>query len=67
MSVLACSRMSCANIMCDDMLIGAYICPSCLEELRHIYGSYATTLQIEEFLRRGSDEDDSIDLWDTRT
>lgn len=35
MSVLACDRRSCQNVMCDDMLFGneMYICRECLQEL----------------------------------
>lgn len=36
MGVLACSRVDCKNIMCDDSILGGkyYICTDCLKELR---------------------------------
>ena len=33
MSVLACHRFKCGNVMCDYMANGHYICDRCLKEL----------------------------------
>lgn len=34
MSVKACDRKDCANIMCDVLIKNKYVCPECLAELR---------------------------------
>jgi len=33
MSVLACGRFKCDNIMCDRLVLGRYLCNACYEEL----------------------------------
>lgn len=34
MSVLACERNQCSNVMCDYFILNRYICSDCLFELR---------------------------------
>ena len=38
MSVLACERIGCRNIMCERLVDGHYICNACAEEFRELAG-----------------------------
>ena len=33
MSVLACDRRDCEHVMCDRLVLGSYLCSSCIAEL----------------------------------
>jgi hypothetical protein len=40
MSVLACCRESCPNVMCDRLVMGAYLCLECFRELAELKESW---------------------------
>ena len=81
MSVLACNRRRCSNVLCDNTILGDryYICDECLEELNVVKLTWKTRNKreiedlVEEFMNseKGSyeeycDVDDVIDLVDRR-
>ena len=44
MSVLACERVGCGNIMCDYLLLERYICLDCLTELNEVRKDWPHTM-----------------------
>ena len=77
MSVLACERRGCSNIMCENTILGDkyYICDECLEELNGAKLTWKTRNKreiielVEEFMDSEKDSyekyydiDDVIDL-----
>ena len=62
MSVLACSRSECDNIMCDRLYKGEhYVCDECFLELTRL----GTSITAEWFLRTPKSlRPVSIDAWD---
>lgn len=60
MSVLACGRYDCPNVMCDYMVDGRYICNDCMQELEDWRKSWPDSIEvadvqklIEEFMNTG--------------
>jgi hypothetical protein len=43
MSVLACERVGCENIMCDHMIRGYYLCNDCIDEFKMLVGDEKMT------------------------
>lgn len=64
MSVLACSRKGCDNIMCDVLLeeYGNYICNNCLEEMIACLGAKPTLSEVNEFMGKHKSDSTIVDL-----
>jgi len=60
MSVLACARSGCESIMCSRLLLGAYICEDCWQELCEHKQSWP------EVITRGYAEQAIVDFMNTR-
>ncbi len=54
MSVLACQRPRCDEVMCDHLVLGGYLCHGCLDELLRLkegWPEQLTEADLDERLR----------------